>query len=65
MNSKEIAIKYLAAKIDDTRMIFADLETFKLVLSWARDCAREFFSTQQSKMFLIHYIDDVALIVDE
>ena len=65
MNSKQIAIKYIAEKIDDTRMIFADLEIFKLVLSWARDCAREFFSTQQSKMFLIHYIDDVALIVDE
>ena len=65
MNSKQIAIKYIAEKIDDTRMIFADLEIFKLVLSWSRDCAREFFSTQQSKMFLIHYIDDVALIVDE
>ena len=39
MNSKQIAIKYIAEKIDDTRMIFADLEIFKLVLSWSRDCA--------------------------
>lgn len=65
MHSKQIAIKYLAPKIKDSKSIFFDLEIFKLVLCWARDSAREFFATQQSKMFLLHYIDDIAPVVDE
>jgi hypothetical protein len=65
MNSKEIAIQYLAPKIKDSKTIFFDLEIFKSVLCWARDSAREFFATQQSKMFLLHYIDDIAPVVDE
>ena len=65
MNSKHIAIQYLAPKIKDSKTIFFDLEIFKSVLCWARDSAREFFATQQSKMFLLHYIDDIAPVVDE
>ena len=65
MNSKQIAIQYLAPKIKDSKTIFFDLEIFKSVLCWARDSAREFFATQQSKMFLLHYIDDIAPVVDE
>jgi hypothetical protein len=65
MNSKQIAIKYLAPKLDDSKMIFFDLEIFKSVLFWSRESAREFFATQPTKMFLVHYIDDLGLIVDE
>ncbi len=65
MNSKEIAIKYLAPKIEDPKKIFWDLEIFKSVLLWARDCAREFFFTQSTKMFLVYYVDDLAPVVDE
>lgn len=46
-------------------MIFFDLKILKSILFWARDCAREFFGTQKSKMFLIHYIDDVGPLVEE
>ena len=60
-----MAIQYLAPKIKDSKTIFFDLEIFKSVLCWARDSAREFFATQQSKMFLLHYIDDIAPVVDE
>lgn len=65
MNTKQIAIKYFAPKLEDPKMIFKNLDIFKSVLFWARDSAREFFSTQPSKMFLAYYIDDIAPIVDE
>ncbi len=65
MRSKDIAIEYLAPKINDPVMIFKDINIFKLILPWARDSAREYFETQISKMFLVPYIDDVAYIVDE
>lgn len=65
MNSKQIAKEFLAPKLDDPKMIFFDLEILKSILFWARDCAREFFGTQKSKMFLIHYIDDVGPFVEE
>lgn len=65
MNSKEIAIKYLATKIDDPKIIFYDIEIFKSVLFWSREATREFFATKKNKIFLTHYIDDVGSIVDE
>lgn len=65
MNSKQIAIKFLAPKIEDPKMIFMDKNIFKSILDWARDSAREFFTTQPTKFFLVHYIDDIAPIVDK
>lgn len=65
MNSKQIAIKYLAPKLEDPKDIFLNEEIFKLVLFWARESAREFFATQITKMFLVHYVDDIGPIVDE
>lgn len=65
MNSKQIAIKFLAPKIEDPKMIFIDKNIFKSILDWARDSAREFFTTQPTKFFLVNYIDDIAPIVDK
>lgn len=65
MNSKQIAVKYLAPRIKDPTMIFRDIKIFQTILPWAKDSAKELFQTQPSKMFLISYIDDVAPIVDE
>jgi translation initiation factor 2 beta subunit (eIF-2beta)/eIF-5 len=65
MNSKQIAIKYLAPKLNDPKMIFFDLKILESILFWARHSAREFFSTQPSKIFLLNYIDDMGPIVDE
>lgn len=65
MNSKQIAVKYISKKIKNTESIFKDVEVFKSILVWSRDAAREYFSTQSSKYFLVDYIDDVAQIVDE
>ena len=41
------------------------LNIFKSILFFSRDAAREYFSTQSSKYFLVDYIDDVAPVVDE
>jgi len=65
MESKKIAITYLAPTIDSPNEIFKDLNIFKSILPWAKDSAKEYFKTQRSKMFLVPYIDDVAPIVDE
>ncbi len=65
MNSKQIAVKYISKKIKNTESIFKDSEIFKSILLWSRDAAREYFSTQSSKYFLVDYIDDVAHVVDE
>lgn len=65
MNSKQIAIKYIAPKIEDPKMIFFDIKILESILFWARHSTREFFSTQPSKMFLIHYVDDIGPIVEE
>lgn len=65
MNSKQIAVKYLAPKISNPALIFNDIAIFKSILPWAKDSAKEFFETQTSKMFLASHIDDVAPIVDE
>lgn len=35
------------------------------MLFWARESAREYFSSEVNKLFLVSYIDDVAPIVDE
>lgn len=65
MNSKQIAVEYLAPNISNPAMIFKDINIFKSILPWAKDSAKEFFETQISKMFLTSYLDDVAPIVDE
>ena len=52
MTSKQIAVEYLAPKIDDPAMIFKNINIFKSILPWAKDSAKEFFETQTSKMFL-------------
>mgnify|MGYP003548659286 CR=1 len=65
MNSKKIAVEYLASKISNPAMIFKDTNIFKSILPFARDSAKEFFETQTSKMFLTSYVDDVGHVVDE
>ena len=65
MNSKQIAVEYLASKISNPAMIFKDTNIFKSILPFARDSAKEFFETQTSKMFLTSYVDDVGHVVDE
>lgn len=65
MTSKKIAVKYLSKKIKNAETIFNDIEIFKSILIWSRDAAREYFSTQQSKYFLVDFIDDVGPTVDE
>lgn len=65
MTSKQIAVQYIGQKIDNPESIFNNIDTFKSILPWCRDAAREYFSTQKSKMFLLDHIDDVASIVDE
>ena len=65
MTSKQIAVEYLAPKIDDPAMIFKNINIFKSILPWAKDSAKEFFETQTSKMFLTSYVDDVGHVVDE
>ncbi len=65
MNSKQIAVEYLAPKISNPAMIFKDTNIFKSILPFARDSAKEFFETQTSKMFLTSYVDDVGHVVDE
>ncbi len=64
MNSKQIAVEYLAPKISNPAMIFKDIDILKSILPWAKDSAKEFFNTQPSKMFLTLYVDDIAPIVD-
>jgi hypothetical protein len=59
INSKKIAIKYLAPKIIDPAMIFKDMNIFKSILPWAKDSAKEFFEIQTSKMFLTSYVDNL------
>lgn len=65
MNSRQIAIKYLAPKLDDPINIFFDIEIFESILFWCKESTREFLKTQPKKIFLIHYVDDVSPIVDE
>lgn len=65
MNSKKIAVKYIGKKIKNSESIFKDVEVFKSILPWCRDVAREYLATQTAKYFLVHYIDDVAHVVDE
>jgi hypothetical protein len=64
MNSKQIAVEYLAPKISNPAMIFKDIDILKSILPWAKDSAKEFFDTQPSKMFLTSYVDDIAPIID-
>lgn len=65
MNSKQLAVKYLAPRISNPAMIFKNINIFKSILPWAKDSAKEFFETQATKRFLTSYVDDVAPIVDE
>ena len=65
MNSKQIAVEYLAPKISNPEMIFKDENIMKSILFWAHESARELFATQPSKMFLVQFVDDVAPLVDE
>ncbi|PWE19064.1 hypothetical protein [Aliarcobacter skirrowii] len=65
MTSKQIVVTYLSKKIKNAETIFNDVEIFKSILFWSRDAAREYFSTQPNKFFLLEYIDDVAPVVDE
>ncbi len=65
MYSKQIAVNYLAPKINNPVTIFKDTNILKLILPWAKDSAKELFATQESKIFLTSYVDDLAPIIDE
>lgn len=65
MQSNEIAKQFLAPKINNPVSIFTDSKLFEDVLFWARESARELFSTQVTKLDLVRKIDDVGMIVDE
>ena len=65
MTSKQIAVKYIGQTFREPESIFKNVEILKTILPWARDSAREYFTTQPAKFFLVDYIDDVAPIVDE
>lgn len=65
MQSNEIAKQLLAPKINNPVSIFTDTKLFEDVLFWARESARELFSTQVTKLDLVRKIDDVGMVVDE
>ncbi|HID41140.1 MAG TPA: hypothetical protein EYP33_03180 [Pyrodictium sp.] len=65
MRSKQIALKYLTSKISNPTMIFEDTNLFRLILPWAKDSARELFSSNPQKIFLISRLDSIAPIVND
>lgn len=65
MRAKKIAEELLARQIKISKNILLDINILCEVLFWARESAREYFSSEVNKLFLVYYIDDVAPIVDE
>ena len=65
MRAKKIAEELLARQIKISKNILLDINILSEVLFWARESAREYFSSEVNKIFLVSYIDDVAPIVDE
>ena len=65
MRAKKIAEELLARQIKISKNILHDINILSEVLFWARESAREYFSSEVNKLFLVSYIDDVAPIVDE
>lgn len=65
MRAKKIAEELLARQIKISKNILLDINISSEVLFWARESAREYFSSEVNKLFLVSYIDDVAPIVDE
>ena len=65
MRAKKIAEELLARQIKISKNILLDINILSEVLFWARESAREYFSSEVNKLFLVSYIDDVAPIVDE
>lgn len=65
MRAKQIAEELLARRINNSKNILLDINILSEVLFWARESAREYFSSELNKLFLVSYIDDVAPIVDE
>ncbi len=65
MRAKKIAEELLARQIKISKNILLDINILSEVLFWARESAREYFSSEVNKLFLVYYIDDVAPIVDE
>jgi hypothetical protein len=65
MQSIEIAKQLLAPKINNPISVFTDSKLFEDVLFWARESARELFSTQVTKLDLVRKIDDLGMVVDE
>ena len=65
MRAKKIAEELLARQIKISKIILLDINILSEVLFWARESAREYFSSEVNKLFLVSYIDDVAPIVDE
>ncbi len=65
MRAKKIAEELLARQIKISKNILLDINILSEVLFWARESAREYFSSEVNKLFLVSCIDDVAPIVDE
>ncbi|MCG3686981.1 hypothetical protein AB0W27_00145 [Aliarcobacter butzleri] len=65
MNSKQIAMYYIAKQVTDPKDIFLNEKLFKDVIFWARESAKELLNTQNNKRFLLNYIDDIGSIIDE
>lgn len=65
MRAKKIAEELLARQIKISKNILLDINILSEVLFWARESAREYFSSEVNKLFLVSYIDDVAPIVDK
>jgi len=65
VRAKKIAEELLARQIKISKNILLDINILCEVLFWARESAREYFSSEVNKLFLVSYIDDVAPIVDE
>jgi hypothetical protein len=65
VRAKKIAEELLARQIKISKNILLDINILSEVLFWARESAREYFSSEVNKLFLVSYIDDVAPIVDE
>lgn len=65
MQSIEIAKQLLAPKINNPISVFTDSKLFEDVLFWARESARELFSTQVTKLDFVRKIDDLGMVVDE
>lgn len=60
MRAKKIAEELLARQIKISKNILLDINILSEVLFWARESAREYFSSEVNKLFLVSYIDDVA-----